>query len=109
MIVVLGADVLDRVLDRGLLFGEIDADGHGVSNLSGDSAPHSGGMAAPITYAVMISAVIGAKSQPLREWPAAMSTSPEGPIIGQPSGDIGRMPVQGLPAGRSSPGSAASE
>ena len=43
----------------------------------------------------MISAVTGAKSQPLRECPAAISSpSPSGPIMGHPSGLIGRMPAQ---------------
>src|SRR5690606_16248199 len=111
MIVVLGADLFDRVLDRGLLFGEFNSERHGVSvsNLAGVNAAQAGSIASPNTYALMISAVIGAMSQPLRECPAAMnSPSPVGPIIGHPSGDIGRMPAQALSRAVTWPGSSAS-
>ena len=79
-----------------------------ASKRSGVNAAQSGGKASPKTCAQIISALMGANSQPLRECPHATSTGPLGPIIGAQSGDIGRTPTQALAPSRSltSPGSA---
>src|SRR5690606_36031417 len=105
MVVILRADFFDRVFDRGLLFSEVEGERHDGSNLSGDNAAQRAGISLPNTYAVMISAVIGAMSQPSREWPAASRTPwLEGPIMGHPSGDMGRMPAQAFSVSFTSPG-----